>query len=281
MSEPGLPSPPACRPPAESRRHGAGGILVGGAARGLHAADPLPGGRPPGAAGGAPLGRRLHPAGGPGAGPARRAACWPASSRAWARGWPRPSTVGAPAAGHRRPARGRAGRHRRRARRRADRERLFAILKDSRLGTYGVLALMPLPVRPHRDAGRAGRRGRPLAFALAAVLSRAPLVWLMRALPYVTPGRRRPQRRPDPGQPSRPSLAATVADPVGRRDGAVALGVLSWHGGRARRWAPRPGRPAGRLALSSPGRRHHRRFPGRHPAGLRDRGALDPAGRGP
>jgi adenosylcobinamide-GDP ribazoletransferase len=67
-----------------------------------------------------------------------------------------------------------------------ERERLFAILKDSRLGTYGGLALIvSLLVRIEAlvELGTAA----PGAYLLAATLSRLPLVWLMAALPYVTP----------------------------------------------------------------------------------------------
>jgi adenosylcobinamide-GDP ribazoletransferase len=66
------------------------------------------------------------------------------------------------------------------------RERLFAILKDSRLGTFGVLALVVTLSMRIEALAELGPRG-PAAFAAAAVLSRAPLVWLMGALPYVTP----------------------------------------------------------------------------------------------
>jgi adenosylcobinamide-GDP ribazoletransferase len=67
-----------------------------------------------------------------------------------------------------------------------DRERLFAILKDSRIGAYGAVALgLSLLVRV-AALERAGS-GAAAAFLLAQLLSRLPVVWLMAALPYVTP----------------------------------------------------------------------------------------------
>jgi adenosylcobinamide-GDP ribazoletransferase len=67
-----------------------------------------------------------------------------------------------------------------------DREQLFAILKDSRLGTYGVLALLlSMIVRLESLTALGGQA--PAAYLVAAVVSRAPLVGLMAALAYVTP----------------------------------------------------------------------------------------------
>jgi adenosylcobinamide-GDP ribazoletransferase len=67
-----------------------------------------------------------------------------------------------------------------------DRERLFAILKDPRHGSFGVLALvLALLMRAAALARLDGHA--PAALLLAAVLSRGTLVWLMAWLPYVTP----------------------------------------------------------------------------------------------
>jgi adenosylcobinamide-GDP ribazoletransferase len=67
-----------------------------------------------------------------------------------------------------------------------DRERLFAILKDSRIGAFGAAALViALALRAallaRLDAGA------PAALILVGAASRLPPVWLMAALPYVTP----------------------------------------------------------------------------------------------
>ena len=69
-----------------------------------------------------------------------------------------------------------------------DREHLFAILKDSRLGTYGVLALVLSLLVRIEALTQLGSRA-PLAYFVAAILSRVPLVWLIAALTYVTPAR--------------------------------------------------------------------------------------------
>jgi adenosylcobinamide-GDP ribazoletransferase len=66
-----------------------------------------------------------------------------------------------------------------------ERERVLAILKDSRIGTYGAAALMlSLLLRvlllARLDAGA------PLALVAVAAWSRAAPVWLMASLPYVT-----------------------------------------------------------------------------------------------
>lgn len=66
------------------------------------------------------------------------------------------------------------------------RARLFEILKDSRIGTFGAVALIgalglrvSLLARLDADA--------PVALLVSQTLSRVPPVWLMRVLPYVTP----------------------------------------------------------------------------------------------
>jgi adenosylcobinamide-GDP ribazoletransferase len=66
-----------------------------------------------------------------------------------------------------------------------DRERVLAILKDSRIGTYGGAALvMSLLLRVVLLARLDG--AAPLALVAVAAWSRAAPVWLMATLPYVT-----------------------------------------------------------------------------------------------
>lgn len=67
-----------------------------------------------------------------------------------------------------------------------DREKLFAILKDSRIGAFGACALVV------SIAGRAALVARADSRALAGLVlvgaaARAAAVWQMAALPYVTP----------------------------------------------------------------------------------------------
>ena len=69
---------------------------------------------------------------------------------------------------------------------RGDRERLFAILKDSRHGTYGVLALC-LSVGLRWECLDRLAPAAPGALLLSATLSRTFPVWLMAVLLYVTP----------------------------------------------------------------------------------------------
>lgn len=65
------------------------------------------------------------------------------------------------------------------------RERIFEILKDSRIGTYGAAALaVSLLLRASTWVELGERAGA--AMVLSQCLSRAPPVWLMAALPYVS-----------------------------------------------------------------------------------------------
>ncbi len=64
-------------------------------------------------------------------------------------------------------------------------ERIFEILKDSRIGTYGAAALaVSLLLRASLWVQLGERAGA--AMVLSQCLSRAPPVWLMAALPYVS-----------------------------------------------------------------------------------------------
>jgi adenosylcobinamide-GDP ribazoletransferase len=89
----------------------------------------------------------------------------------------------------------------------SDRERLFAILKDSRIGSFGAAALvMALLLRVALLARL--EAAAPLALVLAGACSRVPPVWLMSALPYVSgaSARSRPLARGGPPQ----ALVATL-----------------------------------------------------------------------
>jgi adenosylcobinamide-GDP ribazoletransferase len=67
-----------------------------------------------------------------------------------------------------------------------DRARLFAILKDSRIGSFGAAALGLSLLLRVLALGALGDRA-PAALVFVAAASRAFPVWLMAALPYVTP----------------------------------------------------------------------------------------------
>jgi adenosylcobinamide-GDP ribazoletransferase len=77
-----------------------------------------------------------------------------------------------------------------------DRDRLFAILKDSRIGSFGAAALVMSLVLRVCLLARLGPAA-PLALVMVGAASRVPPVWLMAALPYVTTGdaRSRPLTR--------------------------------------------------------------------------------------
>ncbi len=67
-----------------------------------------------------------------------------------------------------------------------EREKLFAILKDSRIGSFGATALVLVVLLRVAALAKLG----PLAIGgllLGQTLSRTTPVWLMAALPYVTP----------------------------------------------------------------------------------------------
>jgi adenosylcobinamide-GDP ribazoletransferase len=67
-----------------------------------------------------------------------------------------------------------------------DRQRILAILKDSRIGAYGALALgLCLLLRVSLLASVLPTR--PLVIVPVMVLSRLPCVWLLATLEYVTP----------------------------------------------------------------------------------------------
>jgi adenosylcobinamide-GDP ribazoletransferase len=67
-----------------------------------------------------------------------------------------------------------------------DRETLLQILKDSRIGTYGAVALILSFGLRVALLERTGLQA-PVALLLSQCVSRAPAVWLLAGLPYVTP----------------------------------------------------------------------------------------------
>jgi adenosylcobinamide-GDP ribazoletransferase len=98
-----------------------------------------------------------------------------------------------------------------------ERQRLFEILKDSRIGAYGAAALVAsLLLRAALLARLDGTAG--LALVVAGAWSRAAPVWLMVALPYVTP---EAHRR------SKPLLDAGPAQAVGATAAAVLVSALA------------------------------------------------------
>jgi adenosylcobinamide-GDP ribazoletransferase len=66
-----------------------------------------------------------------------------------------------------------------------DREKLFAILKDSRVGTYGALALV-LSVSLRAASLVALDSAAPLALIFVHAAARTTPVWMMAGVPYVT-----------------------------------------------------------------------------------------------
>jgi adenosylcobinamide-GDP ribazoletransferase len=66
------------------------------------------------------------------------------------------------------------------------RERIFEILKDSRIGTYGALAIV-LPVLLRITLYASLLPVRPALLVAVTALARTPCVWLLAALDYVTP----------------------------------------------------------------------------------------------
>jgi adenosylcobinamide-GDP ribazoletransferase len=104
-----------------------------------------------------------------------------------------------------------------------DRDRLFAILKDSRIGVFGAAALtMALLLRVALLARLDGAAG--LALVLAGAWSRVAPVWLIAALPYVTPPRStrsRPVVRAGAVQAAAATAAAALVTTAALVAGAV------------------------------------------------------------
>jgi adenosylcobinamide-GDP ribazoletransferase len=83
-----------------------------------------------------------------------------------------------------------------------DREKLFAILKDSRIGSYGGAALASVLLLRVSLVAALGSAA-PLGLLVSQSLGRLPPVWLLGALPYVTSdqaARSKPVVQAGPGQ---------------------------------------------------------------------------------
>ncbi len=95
-------------------------------------------------------------------------------------------------------------------------EDVFRILKDSRLGTFGVLALVVVVGLRVALLARIGvnTSDAMIALVLSHTLSRFPPVALMRALPYVTAGENSRSRAVVAGPRPRVAIAGAVAGVV-------------------------------------------------------------------
>jgi adenosylcobinamide-GDP ribazoletransferase len=104
-----------------------------------------------------------------------------------------------------------------------DRDKLFVILKDSRIGAFGAAALVVALLLRVALLARLGADA-PVALVLAECLSRTPPVWLMGALPYVTPdgARSRPVARA-----AAPQVAVATLWPLALAAALVATGWLA------------------------------------------------------
>lgn len=90
-----------------------------------------------------------------------------------------------------------------------DREQVLAILKDPRIGVFGAAALVMALLLRVALLARLDEQA-PIALVLVGACARTPPVWLMVALPYVTPAeasRSRPLIQTGPTQ----ALGATLA----------------------------------------------------------------------
>jgi adenosylcobinamide-GDP ribazoletransferase len=113
-----------------------------------------------------------------------------------------------------------------------DRAQIFAILKDSRHGTYGVLALVLAVIlrigaidKLGLDLGGPAAWRGPAALVLAAIVSRTAMVALLGALPYVTPTE--VSRSADVARTGAPQLAWAATLCAGGCAGLIALGWSS------------------------------------------------------
>ncbi|MEM8609194.1 MAG: adenosylcobinamide-GDP ribazoletransferase [Myxococcota bacterium] len=90
------------------------------------------------------------------------------------------------------------------------REKLFVILKDSRVGTYGALALV-LTVGLRVAALTSLDDVAPVALVLTHTLARTTPVWLMATIPYVTSSDTSKSRPVVRGSGPQAALATTTA----------------------------------------------------------------------
>jgi adenosylcobinamide-GDP ribazoletransferase len=106
-----------------------------------------------------------------------------------------------------------------------ERSRVLEILKDSRIGAFGAAALVVVLLLRVALLARLGA-GAPLALVLVECLSRAPSVWLMVALPYVTGDAAAKSRLVT--RASWPQALVATLWPLVLLGGAAAYGLVPW-----------------------------------------------------
>ena len=106
-----------------------------------------------------------------------------------------------------------------------DRAHIFVILKDSRHGTYGVLALVLVVLLRVGAIDELGAHA-PAALILGALVSRTAMVALLAALPYVTPAD--VARSADVAQAGWPQIALATVLCAGGCAAVGATGALPW-----------------------------------------------------
>jgi hypothetical protein len=134
-----------------------------------------------------------------------------------------------------------------------DKTRRLAIMKDSHIGTYGVLALILVMLLRWTALAALFAQGTPWAALIAAgALSRAPMAVLMAALPN--------------------ARGTGLSHSVGRPDGVTAATAWRWPvliGAAALGSACRPDGGGGGADRAGQDRRPDRRYPGGHAATVR------------
>ncbi|WP_437777217.1 adenosylcobinamide-GDP ribazoletransferase [Sorangium sp. So ce1097] len=112
-----------------------------------------------------------------------------------------------------------------------DRARMFEILKDSRIGSFGAAALIVVLVLRIALLARLDAAA-PVALVLTQCLSRTPPIWLMVALPYVTQGGSRSRPVAQAALPQAlvgsawPALALAAAHAAGAISAAEAAAMV-------------------------------------------------------
>jgi len=120
----------------------------------------------------------------------------------------------------------------------ADRERALAIMRDSRIGTFGVLALaMALGIRVGALAALPGPGAAALALIAAGMLGRGAVVGLLLALPPTRPDGLAASLGPVPLRPAAAGMALAALAAflphggtalAGAAIAAAAMGWLAW-----------------------------------------------------
>lgn len=105
-----------------------------------------------------------------------------------------------------------------------DREKLFTILKDSRVGSFGALALILVVLLRVALLAELDARA-PFALVLSQCAARTPPIWLMAALPYATRDAEAKSRQVSRARPTQ-ALVATLW-PLLVVGAALATGRLS------------------------------------------------------